>query len=180
MDERAEGIVAFWQEAGPKRWYVKDEGFDREISERFGSLVEDAAAGKLESWREAAQSALALLILLDQFPRNIYRGTPQAFASDSYASKVADAAIANGFNEQVDGALSQFFYMPFMHAEDLALQERCIALCEAAGHTNNVGYAKDHADIIRRFGRFPHRNEVLGRASTPEEIAFLKGGGFAG
>ncbi len=138
-----------------------------------------AAAGKLTEWEGNAQGALALLILLDQFPRNMFRGEARAFATDPLARAVASRAILNGF----DGAFPDmrgFFYLPFMHSEDLADQERALAFYRARNDEDGLKWASRHADIIRRFGRFPHRNAILGRITTPEERAFLDGGGFAG
>ena len=172
-------VLAFWRAAGPKRWFEKDAAFDDDIRRRFLKLHEAAAGGKLTDWEASAEGALALLILLDQFPRNMFRGQTRAFASDSLARAIASRAILNGF----DGAfldLRGFFYLPFMHSEDLADQERAIAFYRAHNDADGLKWAERHADIIRRFGRFPHRNAVLGRVSTPQEQEFLDGGGFAG
>jgi uncharacterized protein (DUF924 family) len=172
-------VVAFWRTAGPKKWFEKDAAFDDEIRRRFLALHEVAAAGKLTSWEASAEGALALLILLDQFPRNMFRGQARTFASDPLARAVASRAILNGF----DGAFPDmrgFFYLPFEHSEDLADQERGLTLYKAACDTDGLKWAGVHADIIRRFGRFPHRNAVLGRVSTPEEEKFLDDGGFSG
>jgi uncharacterized protein (DUF924 family) len=173
-------IVAFWRKAGPQKWFLKDAGFDAVIQERFLPAHEAAAAGELSAWEETPEGAYALLILLDQFPRNMFRGGPRAFATDAQALAVAERAIARGFDAAYPSPEKRFFYMPFMHAEDLADQERCIALCAAAGDAEGVKHAVIHRDIIRDFGRFPHRNPVLGRDTTPEEQAFLDAGGFAG
>jgi len=172
-------VVAFWRAAGPEHWFKKDTGLDADIRRRFLKLHEAAAAGKLTDWEASAEGALALLILLDQFPRNMFRGEARAFASDPLARAVASRAILNGF----DGAfpdLRGFFYLPFEHSEDLADQQRGLTLYKAIGDADGVKWAEIHADIIRRFGRFPHRNAVLGRVSTPEEQSFLDDGGFAG
>jgi uncharacterized protein (DUF924 family) len=173
-------ILAFWTEAGPDNWYKKDDGFDAAIRDKFLSTYEAAAQGGLSAWQESPKSALALVILLDQFPRNMFRDSARAFAADPLARDVADKAIASGFDKAVARELRAFFYLPFMHSEDLADQEYCVALCRALGDEDNIKYAEIHADIIRRFGRFPHRNPVLGRDTTPEEQAFLESGGFAG
>lgn len=173
-------IVSFWRTAGAERWFTKDAAFDDDIRERFFETYETAAGGKLSDWEQNAQGALALLILLDQFPRNMFRGDPRAFATDPVALAVAAGAIVRGFDSQVPSELRSFFYLPFEHSEDLADQERGIAFYKAAGDTENLKWAEVHADIIRRFGRFPHRNAVLGRSATPEEQAFLDSGGFAG
>ncbi|MEX0840960.1 MAG: DUF924 family protein [Xanthobacteraceae bacterium] len=175
-----ESILAFWFEAGPKKWFTKDAAFDAEIREKFRPTYEAAAQGQLAGREATAEGALALTIVLDQFPRNIFRGSPRAFATDASARGVADRAITRGFDRQMELPKRNFFYLPFMHSENLADQERCIDLCRQAGDENTLKYAELHADIIRRFGRFPHRNAVLGRTTTPEEQAFLDGGGFAG
>jgi uncharacterized protein (DUF924 family) len=173
-------VVSFWRDAGPDRWYTKDAAFDDQIRERFFDTYDAAAAGKLSAWEQSAQDALALLILLDQFPRNMFRGDARAFTTDPLARAVAAGAIVRGFDSQVPADLRGFFYLPFEHSEDLADQERGIAFYKAVGDADGLKWAEIHADIIRRFGRFPHRNPVLGRATTPAEQAFLDGGGFAG
>lgn len=180
MVASAAEVVTFWQAAGPDRWFTKDDVFDKEIRERFFDTYEAAAAGKLSDWEQSAQGALALLILLDQFPRNMFRADARAFATDPLARAITAGAIVRGFDSQVPKELRGFFYLPFEHSEDLADQERCIALNKAIGDAENLKWAEIHADIIRRFGRFPHRNAALGRTTTPEEQAFLDGGGFAG
>lgn len=180
MVASATEVVTFWQAAGPDRWFTKDDVFDKEIRERFFDTYEAAAAGKLSDWEQSAQGALALLILLDQFPRNMFRADARAFATDPLARAITAGAIVRGFDSQVPKELRGFFYLPFEHSEDLADQERCIALNKAIGDAENLKWAEIHANIIRRFGRFPHRNAALGRTITPEEQAFLDGGGFAG
>jgi len=177
--ETPAAIIAFWREAGADRWFKKDAAFDSEIKRRFLATHEAAAAGKLTGWESSAEGALALLILLDQFPRNMFRGETRAFATDPLARAVASRAILNGF----DGAfpdLRGFFYLPFQHSENLADQERGVALYKAVGDADGLKWAEIHADIIRKFGRFPHRNAVLGRVTTPDEQKFLDDGGFAG
>jgi uncharacterized protein (DUF924 family) len=176
----AADVVSFWQKAGPNRWFKKDLAFDDEIRDRFLTTHEAAAAGQLSIWEQSAEGALALLILLDQFPRNMFRGDARAFATDPLARAITAGAIVRGFDSQVPKELRNFFYLPFEHSEDPADQERCIALNKASGDAENLKWAEIHADIIRRFGRFPHRNAVLGRNTTPEEQAFLDTGGFAG
>jgi uncharacterized protein (DUF924 family) len=173
-------VLAFWRAAGPDRWFAKDDAFDAEIRTRFLGAYEAAVAGRLAAWEETPEGALALLLVLDQFPRNMFRGSARTYAADPLARTVADRAIARGFDRVIAVPERRFFYLPFMHAEDLADQERCIALCAAAGDTDGLAYAEQHADIIRRFGRFPHRNPVLGRGTTAEERQFLEAGGFAG
>ena len=176
----AAAVVAFWREAGPDRWFEKDDAFDAEIRRRFLPTHEAAAAGRLSAWEADAQGALALLILLDQFPRNMFRGEARTFATDPLALAIAAHAIMRGFDAQVPAEMRGFFYLPFEHSEKLADQEHSIALYRASGDADGLKWAELHADIIRRFGRFPHRNAVLGRATTAEEQAFLDGGGFAG
>ena len=176
-------VIQFWRDAGPKRWFAKDDAFDADIRRRFLPAVEAAQTGRLDGWGQTADGALALMLLLDQFPRNLFRGSPQAFAGDATARERADAAIAAGFDRAVAPELRPFFYLPFMHSETLADQERSLELyrtLHAEGGTDNRAFAEDHHAIIARFGRFPHRNAVLGRAATPEEQAFLDDGGFKG
>ena len=173
-------VLGFWRAAGPDQWFEKRAAFDLEIRQRFCSLWHAARAGELAKWEETPEGALALVIVLDQFPRNMFRGDARAFATDPLARAVAAGAIVRGFDSQVSTDLRSFFYIPFEHSEDLADQERGIAFYKAAGDAENLKWAEIHADIIRRFGRFPHRNAVLGRTTTQEEQAFLDGGGFAG
>jgi uncharacterized protein (DUF924 family) len=173
-------ILAFWREAGRERWYRRDESFDAEVRRRFLPLWRKAAAGGLASWETTDDGALALVIALDQFPRNMFRGTAEAFASDPLAREVARRAIERGVDGRIDPALLEFLYMPLMHSEHLSDQEHCVALFQNNGSAENLKYALEHADIIRRFGRFPHRNRALGRDTSADEQAFLESGGFAG
>lgn len=175
-----EDVVAFWLGAGPDKWFSKDPDLDAEIRARFVKTHEAAAAGQLEAWESSPDGALALLILLDQFPRNMFRNDPRTFATDRLARRVADRALEHDFDRIVDPRGRQFFYLPFMHSEELADQERCVELYRALGNDYLQKFADDHADIVRRFGRFPHRNAVLGRKTTPDEQAFLDDGGFKG
>lgn len=170
-------VVAFWQEAGPARWFAKDAAFDRDFIARFADAHMAAARRELDHWLDTPEGALALLILLDQFPRNAFRGTAHMFATDALALSFAREAVARGHDQAVDAALRVFCYLPFEHSEVLADQDRAVALCDANGRDR---YAHMHRDIIRRFGRFPHRNAVLGRETTMDEQAFLDAGGFAG
>jgi len=179
-DTEAAEIVNFWRDAGPQKWFAKDDAFDRTIRARFLSVHEAAARGALAAWEDAPLSALALVILCDQFPRNIFRGSARAFATDPLALAVADRAIARGFDQSTEEALRLFFYMPFMHSEVLAEQERCVQLFAAFGDAELSKYADEHREVIAKFGRFPHRNRILARATSPAEQAFLDGGGFAG
>ena len=176
----AEDVLSFWRDAGPDRWFDKNADFDEEIHRRFLTTHEAAAAGKFSGWEQSPNGALALLILLDQFPRNMFRGNARAFATDPLARAIAAGAVVRGFDSQVPQDLRSFFYLPFEHSEDMGDQERAVAFNRAAGDADGLKWAEIHADIIRRFGRFPHRNAVLGRVTTPEEQAFLDGGGFAG
>jgi uncharacterized protein (DUF924 family) len=173
-------VLAFWREAGPDRWFNEDADFDSAVAARFCALWQAAANGKLSPWEEAPESALALTIVLDQFPRNMFRGNDRSYASDAFARAVAERAIARGFDRVLPHAERQFLYMPFMHSEKLSDQERCLELARAYGDDEFTRYAELHADIIRRFGRFPHRNAVFGRSTTADEQAFLDGGGFSG
>jgi len=173
------GILAFWRDAGPDRWYSRDDAFDAEVRRRFFGLWQRAAAGEFSSWETSDDGALALVIVLDQFPRNMFRDDARTYASDRLAREVAHRAIDRGVDARIDPALREFLYLPFMHSEHLADQLRCIELSRAAGHTESLKWAEHHADIIRRFGRFPHRNRLLSRATTPDEQAFLDEGGFS-
>ena len=173
-------VLSFWRDAGPDKWFNKDPAFDEEIRSRFLPTYEAAAAGKFGEWEATPEGALALVLALDQFPRNMFRGSPRAFAVDALARDVANRALTRGFDTRVPQTERGFFYLPLMHSERLADQERCRALYRKLGDAEGLKYADLHADIIRRFDRFPHRNAVLGRATTAEEQAFLDGGGFAG
>ncbi len=172
-------VLDFWRDAGPQKWFRKDEAFDADFRARFLEAHEAAAAGALDAWGSSADGALALAILLDQFPRNAFRGTARVYATDAQARRVADAAIARGDDLRVDPELRRFFYLPFMHSESLADQDRSVALNAPLGGEAQR-YAEHHRDIVARFGRFPHRNEILGRESSPEERAFISSGGFSG
>jgi uncharacterized protein (DUF924 family) len=172
-------VVAFWREAGPGRWFCKDAAFDTEFRTRFLGAHEAALRSELDDWAPDVQGALALLILLDQFPRNAFRGTPRMFESDAKAREVARQAVQAGLDTQVDADLRNFFYLPFMHSEQLADQDLGVALARKLGD-ESLRHASIHHGVIERFGRFPHRNAVLGRATTPEEQRFLDDGGFGG
>jgi uncharacterized protein (DUF924 family) len=175
----AADIVDFWRDAGPKRWFAKDAQFDADFKARFEAAHHAAAARALDHWAEDAEGALALLVLLDQFPRNAWRGNPHAFATDGLARAMASAAIAAGLDQHHEPGLRAFFYIPFMHSEALADQERSVAL-NAALDPETQRYARHHRGIIERFGRFPHRNRLLGRESSAEELRFIEDGGFSG
>ena len=173
-------ILAFWRAAGSDRWYQRDDAFDADLRRRFLGLWRKAVAGELSCWEATDDGALALVIVLDQFPRNMFRGDAATYSSDALALEVANRAIARGADRRMAADLLEFLYMPLMHSEHLADQERCVELFRNTANADNLRYAEDHAGIIRRFGRFPHRNAVLGRVTTPEEQAFLDGGGFSG
>lgn len=179
-DTEPDEVVDFWfSERLRPLWFARDEALDREIAERFGPAVEAARAGALDAWRGSARGALALVILLDQFPRNLHRGSARAFASDARAREVAGAAIDAGLDRGLSTEERQFLYMPFMHAEVIDAQQRSMRLFTELGDENTLDYARRHHDVIARFGRFPHRNAVLGRETTADEAAFLEEhGGF--
>ena len=172
-------LVRFWQDAGAARWFKRDDAFDAEFRGRFLAAHEAATAGRLQAWANTAQGALALVLLLDQFPRNAFRGTTRVYATDAAAREVTEAALTAGHDQQVAPELRRFFYVPFMHAERLADQERSVALNEGEGG-EALRWARHHHDVVARFGRFPHRNAVLGRENTAEEKTFLDQGGFTG
>ncbi|OVZ55598.1 hypothetical protein CDO44_22525 [Pigmentiphaga sp. NML080357] len=175
----ARDVVRFWRDAGMAGWFGQSPAFDRAFRERFLDLHEAAARGECDDWAATAEGALALLILLDQFPRNAFRGTARMYGTDAQARRIARLAVDRGLDGQVESALRLFFYLPFAHSEDLADQRLSVRLNRRLGHPW-VDHAQGHADIIERFGRFPHRNPLLGRRMTPQEQAFLDQGGFAG
>ena len=177
-------VVTFWREAGSEKWFTKDAAFDRAIADRFGELHAKAAAGHLADWASTPEGALALVLLLDQFSRNLYRNDARAYAQDEMARSCAGEAIQRGDDLGFIPVQRQFLYMPFEHSEALADQDYAVELMgslENFEETAGLGaWAEKHRDIIRRFGRFPHRNALLGRESTPDEAEFLKrpGAGF--
>ena len=172
-------VVGFWRDAGMDKWFRGGEAFDAECRARFLDAHFAAARRECEGWMDTAEGALALLVLLDQIPRNVFRGSGHAFASDGLARHYATRAIAAGFDAASETGMRMFFYLPFEHSEDMADQDRAVALFAALGNANLLGYANAHRDVIARFGRFPHRNAALGRANTPDEQAWLDaGGGF--
>ena len=173
-------IVTFWREAGPDKWFEPEHEFDLTIRSRFFAVYEAAAGGRLAAWQESREGALALVLLLDQFPRNMFRGEARAFATDAMARAVADGALARGFDQATDSTMRAFFYLPFMHSEALVDQDRCIGLYEALGDAEQLRYAREHRDVIKKFGRFPHRNRALDRSTTQAEREFLDGHGVAG
>jgi len=173
-------IIDFWRKAGAKRWFRKDVAFDADIRQSFLPLWEQAAAGGLQSWRKTDEGLLALILVLDQFPRNMFRQDPRAFASDSLARDIAHLVLQQQADTRTDKQLRGFLYLPFEHSEDIADQELSLKLFRQLGDADMLRFAEIHLEIIRRFGRFPHRNAVLGRHSTREEQKFLDAGGFAG
>jgi uncharacterized protein (DUF924 family) len=175
----AQAVVDFWLDAGPAQWFAKQPEFDRTFRERFLAAHEAAARGELMDWMAWPQAALALIILLDQFPRNAFRGTRRMYWTDGLARELAGSAIEAGYDRQVQPELQLFFYLPWSHSEDLADQHRAVALCGRL-RPSDLAHAEAHRDIIRRFGRFPHRNPILGRTMTAKEQRFLDEGGFAG
>lgn len=172
-------IVGFWRDAGDAKWFVRDEAFDAELRSRFLDAHFAAARRECGDWMATADGALALVLLLDQVPRNVFRGSAHAFATDPLARHYAARALDAGFDARVHPALRVFFCLPFEHSESMADQQRSVALAQALGETGYLDYAIAHRDVIARFGRFPHRNHVLARVNTPEEQAWLDaGGGF--
>ncbi|KQO77109.1 DUF924 family protein [Rhizobium sp. Leaf262] len=175
----ASDVMAFWKEAGPEKWFDKDAHFDATFHDRFRDLHFSAARRELDSWLEGDESSLALLLLLDQFPRNCFRGTAHMYATDPLARHYGHEAMRRGHDVTIDAELRIFFYLPLMHSEDLEDQHLCCKLCEPLGE-RYLPFAVEHRDIIDRFGRFPHRNDILLRKSTEKEKLFLEQGGFAG
>jgi uncharacterized protein (DUF924 family) len=173
-------IVDFWMAAGPARWFSKDAAFDGALAVRFGAALKEARLGAFDHWGESPIGALGLVLLLDQASRNIHRGSPLAFAADARALALAKGWIGRNYHHSLPAPLASWFIMPFEHAEDLDAQRRGVALFQSMGLHEMAHWAQMHLDIIARFGRFPHRNPVLGRRSTPAELAFLAAGGFAG
>jgi uncharacterized protein (DUF924 family) len=175
----AQQVVSFWTAAGPAMWFAKDPAFDLAFHDRFIASHDAASSGGLNQWAASPQGALALVLLLDQFPRNAFRGTPRMYATDRLARVMADIAIGAGYDHATDPTLRMFFYLPFAHSEDAGDQDRSVALFR---HLPPPGpeHSERHRDIIRRFGRFPHRNAILGRKTTSKEAAYLKFGGYAG
>ncbi|WP_028028266.1 DUF924 family protein [Gemmobacter nectariphilus] len=176
-------VLDYWLgDLGPEGWYAGGEDLDAEIRDRFGDLWQAAADGGLDHWVEGPAGSLAFLVVTDQFPRNMWRGSAKAFSTDAMALAAARKAIAAGWDMDVPEPERQFFYLPFMHSEALAVQEECIRLMDErmpeTGASNQL-HARAHAEIIRRFGRFPYRNDAFGRETTPEEREFLDNGGYA-
>ena len=184
LSAAADEVLEFWfSTENSARWFATDVAFDAEIRMRFENVAADAGAGRLDDWIETPQSWLALLILLDQFPRNLYRRDPHAWAQDINAQRHALSGIAKGHDQALPPIWRMFAYLPLEHAEDIGLQQRSVtlfeALCEEASPAERkqfegfFDYARRHCEVIARYGRFPHRNAVLGRVNTPEEIRYL-------
>lgn len=173
-----EEVLDFWfsEKAAPLR-FRKDPAFDAEITDNFLSLYEDALKGEYDDWQMTARGALALVILLDQFPRNMFRDIKRSFEADDKALSIVKASLKKGYDQELSDELAVFLYVPFMHSENLDDQEKGVALFRSRGLKENERFAILHRDIIARFGRFPHRNKILGRKSSEEELAFLKGPG---
>ncbi|PZQ52110.1 MAG: DUF924 domain-containing protein [Rhodovulum sulfidophilum] len=180
MDQTAEEILAFWfDEVGPEGWYEPPAGLDDDCRRRYAELWDQGRKGAHDSWAACARGSLALMVLLDQLPRNMFRGEARAFASDPEARKVAKRAIAWGHDRQVAEMERQFLYLPLEHSEAGADQARSVRLFMTVEDPESLVHAVAHRNVIRRFGRFPTRNEALGRVSTPEERAYLDEGGYA-
>jgi uncharacterized protein (DUF924 family) len=173
-------VIDFWAIAGESRWFTRDAAFDGQLSVRFRSALARGREGEFDHWAETPQGVLGLVILLDQFSRNIHRGNPLMFAADAKALAIARQAVGRGFHQRMPASVSRWLIMPFEHAEDIDAQWRGVGLFEAMGLIEMSYWAKIHLDIIRKFRRFPHRNPILGRPSTAEELTFLAHGGFAG
>jgi uncharacterized protein (DUF924 family) len=181
MAPRAKELRDFWlKDVGEDKWYVQDAGLDATIRERWMSLWEEGAAGGLSEWVVHPKSTLSLIVLLDQFPRNMFRGDARAFSTDTRARTVAKEALLRGFDQHIERPQRQFFYLPLEHSEHLSDQDRSVRmfLINFGRDSDLVRHARTHREIIRTFGRFPFRNEALGRPSTPEEVAFIDAGGY--
>jgi Uncharacterized protein conserved in bacteria len=181
ITSRAETVLRYWTDLGPEGWYAGGEALDSDIRQRFAGDWAEAAAGAYGDWMHCAEGMLAYLILTDQFPRNMFRGSAQAFATDPLARRVAHYAWQNQADLKIDEPVRQFFYLPLSHSESPFDQDRCVALTKARMPQTGEGtllHARAHREVIRRYRRFPFRNEALGRVSTPEEQAFLASGGY--
>ena len=173
-------VFRFWERAGPDRWFYKDAAFDGALKRHFGEALAKARAGAFDHWGDTPEGALGLVLLLDQISRNIHRGSPLAFAADARALRLSRQWIGKGFHQRLPAPRAQWLIMPFEHAEDLDAQHRAVSLFQTMGLSDMAYWARLHLEIIARFGRFPHRNAVLGRVSSPDELEFLRSGGFAG
>ena len=178
LPNRAQAVLDYWNRIGPEGWYVGGETLDADIRDSFLADWEAARRGGCRDWASSARGCLALLILTDQFPRNMFRGQAEAFATDPLAREVAARVVQHGLDAQIEGPLRQFLYLPMMHSETLVDQDRCVALFAARMPGDNLLHARAHREVIRRFSRFPFRNAALGRINTPDEEDFLAKGGY--
>ena len=186
MPSRAAEVLEFWfgREGDPEygqfrdEWFRKDPAFDARVTQQFADLYEEAASGELDGWRDQAEGCLALVIVLDQFPRNMFRGDGRTHAADGKALETSEYAVEHALDRELPAFQRMFLYMPFMHSEEVEIQRRSVGLFERLadepGAPDVTSYAAGHRDIVERFGRFPHRNEILGRTTTPDEAEFLK------
>jgi len=173
-----EAIIEFWfNEITPKQWFIKDLSFDQMIQDRFSEVHKAAIAGELFSWRDSVEGCLAEIIVLDQFSRNMYRGQPEAFASDTIALVLAQQAVELGIDKELPPEKRSFLYMPYMHSESQLIHEQAIIVFDQPGLEDNLRFEYRHKEIIDRYGRYPHRNEILGRISTTDELDFLESPG---
>jgi uncharacterized protein (DUF924 family) len=171
----ADEVLAFWFSDPIKpNWFAKSDPIDAQIAAEFTDTFQAAHDGQLDAWMNHADQALALCIVLDQFPRNMFRGSPRSFESNDLVLTYAGTALDRGYDQQLDATHRQFMYLPFMHSEDMADQNRSVGLYETLGNQHSLYFAREHRDIVAQFGRFPHRNAVLGRDNTPDEAEFLK------
>jgi uncharacterized protein (DUF924 family) len=179
-----QAVIDCWLRHGPDAWFARNEALDAEITADYADLHVQASCCALSHWEETPEGTLALLLLLDQFPRNLFRGSGHSYATDPLARTTARRALAKGFDSKVEPILRPFFYLPFEHSEDLDDQKFSVSLFEKhrdeTGDAETLKWAVVHLDLIERFGRFPHRNAALGRESTAEELAYLEADGFKG
>ena len=180
MNNTPQDVLKFWRDAGPEKWFKKDDTFDAAIADNFIPLYGRACRGELDDWAKEPDAATALILIFDQFSRNLYRNDARAFAQDGRCLRIVHDMMASGADRKVPEDIAPFVYMPLMHSEDLDDQQKCIDEMERLEKPDNVKFAQIHYDIIEKFGRFPHRNTVLGRVTTPEEAKFLTDGGFSG
>lgn len=173
-------VIDFWLAQPEEAYFVADTGFDERLRDKFAGAHDSAVSGELDDWADSRDGRLALILLLDQMSRNLKRATPEMFAADAKALALAAKALDLGDDADRDASVKRWYYMPFMHSEQLADQERCVELCRQPGLEDTLPFAITHRDIIVQFGRFPHRNALLGRTTTAEEKAFLDAGGFSG
>ena len=176
----AKDVLEFWIKAGTEKWWKKDPDLDAEIAQRFKATHEAACNNELDHWANQPDSALALILVLDQFSRNLFRDSPKAYAQDDKCAELARQQIGSGANLLMPQDIANFCYLPLMHCEDLESQKLCLQEMTRLKNERGIQSAIEHMEIIEKFGRFPHRNTVLGRRTTAEEQAFLDGGGFAG